>query len=258
MTRAEIRAEADQAARDFAKLVAESNKGVTGIPKPVEIIVTQTETDVEKFGLQLNPKSASATPPASGPGVPPPPPPVGCPTSGGFISIEFSGVNFDCGCIIEGVGTSYTDLITEDSAQPFNGVPVGMFPHTSACSDCMWYPAVDNVLFLHHKVFYDVAEDCTGFVASDATLAERSVVVRCTAGTWEVFVYTGHASGAIIGIALFYGTATDISSPISNSLSCQNTPVTIDNPLVNCFFGTGSGGVVMPIAAHGGSATITL
>lgn len=73
MTPEEIRTEADDAARAFAKLVSQDTRS-TGIPKPVEIVVTQTETDVEKFGLQLNPKSTSAAPSAQGQQGPPPPP----------------------------------------------------------------------------------------------------------------------------------------------------------------------------------------
>lgn len=102
MSPEDIRAEADDAARAFAKLVGQDS-GTTGIPKPVEIVVTQTETDVEKFGLQLNPKSTSAAPPAQGqPGPPPPPPELTCaPPEVASISVAFSGI-VACSCLGSG------------------------------------------------------------------------------------------------------------------------------------------------------------
>jgi hypothetical protein len=64
----EIRDEADQAARDFAAQLAKSASTSTGIPKPPEITVTLTETEVEKFGLRMKPQSATSVEPASGQG----------------------------------------------------------------------------------------------------------------------------------------------------------------------------------------------
>lgn len=68
MTREEIAAEADSAARQFAADLSAQDTS-TGIPKPIEIVISQTETDIEKFGLDFEPTSKADTiPPASGGG----------------------------------------------------------------------------------------------------------------------------------------------------------------------------------------------
>jgi hypothetical protein len=73
MTAAEVRAEADQAAADFARTVAQSDSGTTGIPKPPEVIVSQVETDTERFGLDFEPQSTVVQGGDGGGGIGPPP-----------------------------------------------------------------------------------------------------------------------------------------------------------------------------------------
>ena len=66
MTPEQLRAEADQAAQEFA--AAEIPDETTGIPKPPRIEVTETETDVEPFGLNFEEPETASEAPASGGG----------------------------------------------------------------------------------------------------------------------------------------------------------------------------------------------
>lgn len=86
-SREQIRAEADEAARAFAARLASEEQVVTGIPKPPEITVTETTTDVEPFGLDLDPKSSAEIPATTGPG--PPGPPSCNPCDQRHLSIRF-------------------------------------------------------------------------------------------------------------------------------------------------------------------------
>jgi hypothetical protein len=60
VTEDQIRAEADEATRVFAAAVAARESKTTGVPKPMEIVVTQTETEPIIFGIALQTPDPSA------------------------------------------------------------------------------------------------------------------------------------------------------------------------------------------------------
>src|SRR4029077_14834926 len=73
MSPEQARSEADEEAAAFAQRLAKEEAQTTGIPKPTEITVSVTETDVERFGLEVGqPESAGVS--IGGDGGPPPPP----------------------------------------------------------------------------------------------------------------------------------------------------------------------------------------
>ena len=112
MSPEDIRAEADAATAAFAKLLSSSGQETTGIPKPTEITVSETETDVEKFGLLGKPESgAQPIPPGQGGHVEPPPP-----TDCGSITATITGLAINEDCYPNGfcdecvVALKFTDL----------------------------------------------------------------------------------------------------------------------------------------------------
>lgn len=232
--------ETEDSVRQFAALVEARNAGSTGIPKPPEIIVTETETETERFGLKLDPKDESSS---ASPGAPSSTtPPFVCPDG---LSITFSGIVLDCEC-------SQTDhsghhaVLTDTS---LNGTDSLVNESDSVCPPkCFWESETYASLLVHVKRHL-VDTDCSD--PPDAEFDDQLgglFAVRDVDGTWHVWV-------EIYNNLLFYGTTTDPLSPISNTLlSCTgDTFVTFDNSVTDCVF---AGPVDRVVAGHGGTATI--
>jgi hypothetical protein len=144
MTREQIRAEADQAAQEFAEQIAQSENETTGIPKPVKIIITETETDVEPFGLNFEaPETASEAPAAGDGGGGGEPPPEPCP----LTSIVISGVSINPGCYVGDNGActnqwsnTWQDVSLNGDATIVRGFTLNDYCGGTAYSDddCIW------------------------------------------------------------------------------------------------------------------------
>jgi hypothetical protein len=142
MTREEARAEADQAAQEFAAQMAEGST-TTGIPKPPKVTITETSTDVEPFGLDFEPQSTVV----QGEGGPPGPPPDCTPCSLRHLSIRFRCAgNIQCDQCFPNCGLANWDCGLMGLPPPIelDIDPCGSFSHNftvdigdSLCSD--WY-----------------------------------------------------------------------------------------------------------------------
>lgn len=158
-------------------------------------------------------------------------PSLPCPTN---ILVEFSEVVIDCGCVDTGSGTS---TIFTDHA--FNGNPVALTRSTPAglfdCGNsCRWlFDSVGGAcpagtLALHYQ-FWDDSSNCSTTMESEGNTDTCIIRFWLRDGVYTLIVI--QAFLGFLGYLVFYGTTSDITLPIANTISC-------------------------PIA-HGGTATIT-
>ncbi len=156
------------------------------------------------------------------------PGPLPCPDS---ISIEFTGVTFDCGCKDTGSGTSA--IFTEGT---FNGSPVA-FRKLGGCGNaCFWgFDSMGGICeagtFENDFSEWESNTSCSG--SPDETGTWDQCVVNFFSKDGLYYLIITSTFLGFRGYPVFYGTTTDISLPIANTIDC----------------GTG--------IAHGGTATIT-
>lgn len=145
MTRAQIRAEAEQEAQDFAERVAELGQETSGVPRRPKIEVSETSTDVSPFDLNFEaPETESQAPSAGeGGGGETPPPPDSCPA---LTSILISGISINPGCYIGDNGACNNSWSNKWQDISLNGFATITSSHslTDWCGpgygddDCIW------------------------------------------------------------------------------------------------------------------------
>lgn len=166
--------------------------------------------------------------------------PGACPSA---ITIEFHGVTLDCGCTPIISGDARSAIVTNLA---FNDDPLPLTAFHACDPNC--FLDSDYATPLIHTIFYGDT-DCSGSPILEENDFLNQLSVEFVGGIWYVIAIAYNA-------LIFYGTTTDITSPIANTLVCSTSPIVIDSPITDCIFGgpftfTGS-------LAHGGTVSVTM
>ena len=234
-TREQLRADADADVAAFAELIAGQEES-TGIPKPPKIDVSEIALAVKPFNFGIIEEPETEV--FEGPG--PPGGEVFCPS---FIFTSFSGVIFDCGCF-QPDGSSGSEIV---SGGTFNSATDGMTKGFNVnCLDqpCVWNQSTHNIET--DITLFAGSTDCS--TVGIPSTSDVNFLMVFDGSLYHLFAYNVTALAAI-----FYGTTANLSSPISNILTCSATPITFGNPAVICLFGTPQD---LPVVAHDGTANL--
>jgi hypothetical protein len=188
--------------------------------------------------------------------------PIGCCCDCNPISLQFSGVQFNCGCVSLGSGIS--TIVTEGPntyVDKFNYIGVDIPPQSGRenSSRCWWRLEAGEyntcTLGAHFKVY---SGDCSGTPTTDRSNLVNQVHVMLISGRWYLLVVAPNFAG---GYALiFYGSTDDINIPIENEVTCSPDPTHWEGPIFDCLdplFNIPSSHIYYGVA-HGGTATINL
>ncbi len=178
-----------------------------------------------------------------------------CPTP---VTIQFSELTFDCGCTFftQDLSTTF-EIEDEGNANGFVttlNLGIHAFP---ACGDCpdgdgndqFWEPPSVSSDFLPH-ISVSVWEnaDCSG----DPEPPQEELifpVLILLSGVYYLFAFIQSTSTLV-----FYATASSISGPFNNTLSCNTNFVTFSDPAVVCR--NNGSPQDFNVIAHGGTATV--
>lgn len=176
------------------------------------------------------------------------------PTCSETATITLSDVVLDCGCTQIGAGFSLRYAIGTDIGG-INGNPqvLDLDGFTCATADCHWFNHTADGVYFNEADY--LLSDCSDIPIPIGTRF-CDMYITLKAGVYQVLI-------TAINSIIFYGTTTDISTPISNvATSCipAFTAYGYDDPvmgkLLQCegfdnpsFFST---------IAHGGTAMITI
>ncbi len=173
------------------------------------------------------------------------PAPIGCPTSVTFNGLEFCCIANDCAFPIAG-STRFFEPPT------VNGVSMSL-TDISSLPDCpIFCQGEDKEL---GRTTY-VDQDCLIGPFDDTTIVNAYILQKD--GIWHIALFGGGP-----GTMFFHATTADISSPVSNDLSCDipdrcaRNLDDLDPELEVCLFG-GIFGVFVTIGAINGTATISI
>lgn len=164
----------------------------------------------------------------------------------GCVNVTFHSVAIDCGCQSAApIGPTHSSLYTDIS---FNETPYLLTIGSIVCSTC--YRHVFNPSVSIDDKEWNHVTDCSGPPDHHFTVTPINIYLTLISGIYYLMaVQPGSAGGQTI---FFYGTTTDLSSPIVNTSFCT-TPITWDNPLIECING---GSITAFGAGHNGTATI--
>ncbi len=164
---------------------------------------------------------------------------------GTVLSITFSGVVLDCGCVLID-HVDHSAIITDGGA--FNDVTQSTVPLPDECSpNCVWEANFDEEsIFVHVKRWlasttceFDPDQEFDGEIGNLFILRESD-------GTWNVWV-------EIYDVLLFYGFGPD-PSLIANTLECNSEFTFFDNVVTDCIY---DGPLDFTQGSHGGTVSIT-
>jgi hypothetical protein len=180
-----------------------------------------------------------------------PPPPDPCPA---HVTITFSGVVFDCGCVPADEGLTTSKIVTEGTGN-FNSY-LGVFNQGFHCfpsigESCSWALGVSSGdLYAVTETYWTSNGTCFGDPDYTPFLSDPFVFLILKSGVYHLMAYDGYNS------VLFYGTRTDLlGGPFLNTVFCNSSFVSWDNPVIDCIL---HGPQNFTSAAHSGSATVAL
>ncbi len=186
-------------------------------------------------------------------------PPSSCPTP---ITVQFSGVTFDCGCTPL-VLTESSFIVTDEGN--VNSLAMAMdlnLTLSTGCSDCpdgpgsnmAWANTGSPPLAAHCVIsFWNEEVDCSGGPSGSDFNEYLGVVMVLISGTYHLIAY-------FLNTLVFYGTTTDLTSPIANLLTECDASFTdySGNPAFSCVSIAFFGGTSFTTSAHGGTAAVTI
>lgn len=218
----------------------------SGIRPPPLIEETETTLEPQLFGFEFGQQpEAEAEPESSSTGG-------GISCSDTTLFIRFSGIVFDCGCTTFDDTNTNSFIVTDEGNVNSFVVETHLdFYSTPHCGDCagkFWEPLFDTAHLPHYVIdFWNFDTGCPP-PPDGITNEYLGVALLLLSGTWYLVAWN---SGLV-----FYGSAANLSSPITNTLSCDTTFHDLSSdPALNCIF---SGSPYFNYIAHGGTATVAL
>ncbi len=178
------------------------------------------------------------------------------------ISLSFSGVTFDCDCTPFDDPPTQSFIVTDEG--DVNSLAMAMdlnLTLSTGCSDCpdgpgsnmAWANTGSPPLAAHCVISYWNEEgDCSGGPSGTDFNEYLGVVMVLISGVYHLIAYFRNT-------LVFYGTTTDLTSPIANLLTECDASFTdySGNPAFSCVSIAFFGGTSFTASAHGGTATIT-
>lgn len=175
-----------------------------------------------------------------------------CPTS---ITVQFSGVTFDCGCSLFFEGSEGSFLITDEGDSNSFVTLMGLGSLGSSCGDCAglkWFSRSGFGLSPHVLISYwNEDSECSGPPTGTDFPEYFGLIMVLLSGTYYLVAYINFS-------LVFYGSTTNLNLPIANTLSCDlGFHDYSGDPAIACLFN----GVLTPnlnSISHGGTATVTV
>ena len=172
---------------------------------------------------------------------------VGGQTCPAPLRITFSGVIFDCGCTPSDEGLTTSRIVTAGNFNAYTGT---FCPPGTNCAYRVLHCGTD--VYPELVTFWEKSSTCNPPLVPDPSQPFNSAVCNVLL-TFTNGVYHLLAVDVYRGV-IFYGTRSDLTGPFTNTVSCNPTYTTWNNPAVICAFGAATN---LTVIAHGGTATIS-